>query len=100
MRKIVIAAVALSPLLMAARCVTTQDFFGTDDPCQAIEAIHSGFAVAVATSPSLGKYASKERALYVAAREQCSDGDFSKVTLNKLIRAYAAAVTEMKGPTK
>lgn len=91
-----LAAIALS----ACAGANAKQFFGTDDPCQIIEGIHSGFNLAVTATPQLAEYRDEERVFYVAAKEQCSDGDLTRTTMFELINTYTAAVAEWKKNSK
>jgi hypothetical protein len=87
-------ALAAVAALSVAGCqsIKVADFFGTNDPCQQAEAAYAAFST-FSTSP---KAQQKAAAGIAAFREQCSDGDISKVTLNKMLRAYSASLAEYK----
>lgn len=90
----IIAVLALSASVSG--CITVGQFLGSDDPCQAANNLHSSFLVAVATKPSLQKYSRAERAGYTSVLEYCRSGDVTKVTLQRLVGAYAAAIADYR----
>jgi hypothetical protein len=94
MKSIAVFLVMLA--LSACSGASAKQFFGTDDPCQIIEGVHSGFNIVASTSPQVAQYRDEERVFYVAAKEQCSDGDLTKTTMFEVINSYSAAVAEWK----
>jgi uncharacterized protein YgiB involved in biofilm formation len=93
MRKLALG-LAAAAALVAAGCqsVKVADFFGTNDPCQQAEVAYAAFS----TFSTSAKARQKAAAGIAAFREQCSDGEISKVTLNKLLRAYSASLAEYR----
>ncbi len=72
-------------------------FLGTSDPCAQGEVLHAGFVTVYASAGKVDKQVVRaERAAITAFREQCRDGDLSKVTLAKALSAYSAALAEWK----
>ncbi len=91
-----LALFGATALALSGCSQTLSGFFGTNDPCQQAAAFHAGFTTVAAIEPKVAKYEKTERTIYAAVREQCADGDATKVTLTKVLNAYAAAVTEWK----
>jgi hypothetical protein len=91
-----IAITIAAGLVLSGCSQTLSDFFGTDDPCQQAAAFHAGFTTVAAIEPKVARLEKHERTVYAAVREQCADGDATKVTLTKVLNVYAAAITEWK----
>ncbi len=93
-----LAALALIPAVaLSAGCSPTfSNFFGSSDPCQVAENVHSGFVVIAASTKIDDEAVRAERAGIAAIREYCATGNPQEVNLNKLVNAYAAAVSEYK----
>lgn len=97
--RILVAALAVGAALAVAGCQTNSaaNFFGTADRCQQAEVMYSSFLAYAAANGGVSAEAKRKAATGLAAvREQCADGKIDNVTLNKLIRAYAAAIEQYR----
>jgi hypothetical protein len=92
---ITLALVALT----LSGCITAKEFLNSSDPCGAAESIHTAFLAFAANTPKVqnnAKLLRSERTGIATVRQYCSDGDISKPTLQKLVNAYIAAVSEYR----
>lgn len=90
-----IAIIAVAAGLALSGCQTAKDFFGTDDPCAMAELTYSGFLAIRGDKASPDEKRAAATGLAVV-RAQCSDGNVSKATLAKLVRAYVDGINEWK----
>jgi len=74
----------------------TASFLGSSDRCTQGAVVHAAFVTVAAKEPKLAKFAKQERALYAAFKEQCADGSLNKLSLQKALNAYVAAVDELR----
>lgn len=98
MKKLLIAAACIGALAVSG-CQSTKlsSFFGSSDPCVQAELIYAGFVTVAASTPKITAKQKKAAAAGIAAvREQCSDGNITKIELSKLVRAYTATINALK----
>ena len=87
---------------MLTGCTTTEfwskanSFLGSADRCVQGAAIHAAFVTVASKDARVAKYVKQERALYAAFKEQCADGSLNKLSLQKALNAYVAAVDELR----
>lgn len=97
MRKFTFAAASLAAVLSLSGCITAQNFFGTDDPCEQAEVAYSAFLAVAAANGNVSPEARRAADTGIAAiRAQCADGEIGNVTLAKAVRAYAAGLETWK----
>lgn len=100
-----IAIMAAVGALALAGCTTAQkdsawskisDFLGSADRCEQGAILHAAFATIAAKNPKVAARKKEEAAFYAAFREQCADGKLNKLSLQKALNAYVAALDELK----
>lgn len=94
MKRIAVIA-AVAGVAALAGCQTNSAataFFGTSNPCDQATATYQTFLAVAEVNPKVAKYGPQMKQAYAAVRGQCSDGDISKVTMQKLLAAYLAAM--------
>lgn len=92
MKLFIIAALGI----LLSGCVSVGEFLGSTDPCGQAANIHAAYLVGAATNKELAQFRRQERTGYAAVVEYCNGGDVKKVTLQRLVAAYAAAVADWK----
>lgn len=83
-------------MLSLSGCITAGGFLGSNDPCGQAANVHAAYLVFAASNKNVAKFRKQERTGYAAVVEYCNGGDVKKVTLQRLVAAYAAAVAEYK----
>lgn len=87
--------VAMLGILLSG-CISAGGFLGSNDPCGQAANVHAAFLVIAASNSKVAKFRKQERTGYAAVVEYCSGGDVKKVTLQRLVASYAAAVADWK----
>ena len=97
MRYPLLAVAFLALALGGCQSTKLAGFFGTSDPCGQAELGYAAFVTVAASTPKITPaMKAAARTGIAVVREQCSDGNISKVTLAKAVRAYVAGLEAYK----